>query len=68
MNDYKLFDNPHEQEKELISVLLNSSLYEDMAPEDKQKLLNYLVTSYFNILTGNNSWSHPSASQCGPTT
>ncbi len=48
MNDSKLFSSASEQEKELISILLRSSLYRDMAVEDKEKLLNYLVTSYFN--------------------
>jgi hypothetical protein len=38
-----------------------------MAPEDKQKLLNYLITSYFNVLPGRNSRALPLAIQCGPT-
>lgn len=48
MNDFKLFSASSDQEKELASILLSSSLYQDMALEDKQKLLDYLVTSYFN--------------------
>jgi hypothetical protein len=67
MNDDKLFNAASEQEKELIGILLRSSLYQDMAPEDKQKLLNYLVTSYFNVLPGRNSRALPLAIQCGRT-
>ncbi len=48
-----------EQEKELNSILLRSSLYQDMAPEDKRELLNYLVTSYFDVL--------PDWKQSGPS-
>jgi hypothetical protein len=47
-SEYKLFKTACEQEKELINILIDSSLYRDMYPEEKQKLLNYLVTSYFN--------------------
>ncbi len=35
-------------EKELVDILLDSSLYRDMHPEEKEKLLNYLISSYFN--------------------
>ncbi len=37
------------QEKELMSILIDSSLYVDMSPDERQKLLNYLVSSYFTI-------------------
>jgi hypothetical protein len=67
MNNYNLFSAASEQEKELISILLNSSLYQDMAPEDKQKLLNYLVTSYFNLIPNKESRILPAAIQGGPT-
>jgi hypothetical protein len=50
MSEYKLFGTASEQEKELINILINSSLYRDMNPEDKHKLLGYLVSSYFNII------------------
>jgi hypothetical protein len=67
MNDYNLFSATNEQEKELVCILLNSSLYQDMSPEDKQKLLNYLVTSYFSILSERNNRALPAVIQCGPT-
>jgi len=46
-NEYKLLGTASEQEKELIGILINSSLYRGMYPEEKKKLINYLVTSYF---------------------
>ncbi len=67
MNDYKLFGATNDQEKELVGILLDSSLYQDMSTEDKQKLLNYLVTSYFSILQDRNSRALPAVIQCGPT-
>jgi hypothetical protein len=49
MSESKLFGNALEQEKELVSILIDSSIYREMPQEDKQKLLNYLVSSYFSI-------------------
>jgi len=46
-SEYKLLGTASEQEKELISILIDSSLYRGMYPEEKQKLINYLVSSYF---------------------
>ena len=46
-SEYKLLGNASEQEKELINILIDSSLYRDMYPEEKKKLINYLVSSYF---------------------
>ncbi len=46
-NEYKLLGTASEQEKELISILIDSSLYRGMYPEEKQKLIDYLVSSYF---------------------
>jgi hypothetical protein len=48
ISEYKLFDTASKQEKELINILSDSSLFRDMYPEEKQNLLNYLVSSYFN--------------------
>ena len=48
MSEDNLFGTAAEQEQKLITILLGSSLYRDMYPEDKQKLLKYLVASYFN--------------------
>jgi hypothetical protein len=53
MSDYKLFGTASEQEKELINILIDSSLYRDMYPEDKKKLIDYLVTSYYSDLQTN---------------
>lgn len=49
MSEYKQCGTAQEQEKELMNILVDSSLYRDMSPEDRQKLLNYLVSSYFTI-------------------
>ncbi len=44
----KLLGTASRQEKELINILINSSLYRDMYPEEKEKLLKYLMSSYFS--------------------
>jgi uncharacterized protein YaaW (UPF0174 family) len=46
-------------EQELMSILLSNSLYEDMSRTEKEKLLNYLVTSYFEPLSGKKSRALP---------
>lgn len=46
VSDYKLFGTITDEEKELINILIDSALYRDMHTEDKQKLINYLVSSY----------------------
>jgi hypothetical protein len=48
VSEYTLCVTTSKQENELIDILLGSSLYRDMYPEEKQKLLHYLVSSYFN--------------------
>ena len=56
-----------EQEKEIANILSNSSLYLDMSPADRHKLLHHLVISYFfNLLPVKNETAHPSAMQTGP--
>ena len=53
------------QEEELENILIDISLYRDMYPEEKQKLINYLVLSYFNNIQ--KAQSGPSAIiQSGP--
>lgn len=43
-----------EQEKEIANILIESSLYVDMPLPERQRLLDYLVTSYFDpMLTDN---------------
>ncbi len=44
----KVIGTASEQEIDLINILIDSSLYQDMYPEEKEKLLNYLISSYFN--------------------
>jgi hypothetical protein len=47
MNDYRTDHPSREREDEIISILVDSSLYQDMSTAERQKLLNYLVASYF---------------------
>lgn len=47
VREYILFGTASELEKELSSILFDSSLYREMYPEEKRKLLAYLVSSYF---------------------
>jgi hypothetical protein len=44
----KLLGTASGQEKEIINILIDSLLYRDMHSEEKEKLLNYLISSYFN--------------------
>ena len=36
-----------EQEKEIVNILIDSTLYLGMSLPERQRLLNYLVSSYF---------------------
>ncbi len=54
-----LLSTASEQEQELIQILIDSSLYRDMYPDEKQKLLNYLVSSYFKLTSARTSGSLP---------
>ena len=55
-----------DQEKEIANILINSTLYTDMSPAERQKLLHYLVSSYFDLLPVKNERAHPRAMQTGP--
>lgn len=44
-----------EQEKEITNILIESSLYVDMPVSERQRLLDYLVTSYFDPMLSDNS-------------
>jgi len=44
-----------DQEKEIVNILIESSLYVDMSIPERQRLLNYLVTSYFDPMLSDNS-------------
>ena len=46
-----------DQEKEIVNILIESSLYVDMSMPERQRLLNYLVTSYFDPMLSDNSRS-----------
>ncbi len=37
-----------EQEKEIVSILIDSSLYLDLDLAERFRLLHFIVTSYFN--------------------
>jgi hypothetical protein len=65
MNDQKIITNTREQEKEINNILIASSLYLGMSPAERQKLLHYLVTSYFNLLPLENTRALPTAIQTG---
>jgi hypothetical protein len=62
-SEYKLFSSITERENELITILIDSSLNRDKNPEDKEKLLQYLVSSYFKNLQ-TNSRVQPVVIQC----
>lgn len=66
MNHQELNKITREQEKEITNILINSSLYLDMSPAEKQKLLRHLVSSYFDPLPVKNERAHPRAMQTGP--
>ena len=42
------------QEEEVMSILLNSTLFGDMSLLEREKLLLYLVNSYFQPRSGEN--------------
>jgi hypothetical protein len=48
LSEDTVFSTASVQEKELENILIDISLYRDMYPEEKKKLINYLVLSYFN--------------------
>lgn len=48
-----------EQEKEITKILISSPHYLGMSQSERQKLLHYLVASYFNPLPGENSRALP---------
>jgi hypothetical protein len=59
MSEYEFFNTVGEQEEELINILIGSSLYGDMYPEEKQKLLSYLVSSYIKLADARTSGPFP---------
>jgi len=67
MNKQKIMNSTREQEKEIANILIDSSLYLDMSPAEREMLLRYLVSSYFDFLPAKNIRALPSAMQTGPT-
>jgi hypothetical protein len=47
MRDDNLVHNTMSQEKEIIAILLDSSLFWEMSPLDQRKLLHFLISSYY---------------------
>ena len=47
-----------EQEQEIRSILLSSSLYVEMSAAEREHLLRYLVNSYFQPRVGENCRAH----------
>lgn len=66
MREHEIMGVTREQEIELTNILIDSSLYLDMSQIDRQKLLNYLVSSYFSNLPNENNRALPKAIQMGP--
>ena len=50
MNFKKMAIRTQEQERDTINILIDSSLFLDMSPIKRQRLLDYLVSSYFDPL------------------
>ena len=51
MNEQELRNHIKEQEREITTILIDSSLYQDMSQGERQKLLDYLIESYFHSLS-----------------
>jgi len=66
MNEQEIYNIVREQEREINNILIDSSLYLGMSQTDSQKLLHYLVASYFYPLTGESSRALPKAIQFEP--
>jgi len=47
-----------EQEQEIMSILLSSSLYGEMSEAEREQLLRYLLTSYCQPRVGENCRAH----------
>jgi len=54
-----------EQGKEIINILIDSSLYLGMPLAERQNLLYYLVSVYFNLLPVENRRARTTAMQTG---
>jgi hypothetical protein len=65
MSEQKINRITREQEKEIINILIDSSLYLGMSLADRLDLLHFLASSYFNLLPPENSRALPAAVQTG---
>jgi|WetSurSiteA1Bulk_404760.scaffolds.fasta_scaffold561558_1 hypothetical protein len=65
MIEQKINRITRDQEKEIINILIDSSLYLGMSLPDRLDLLHFLVSSYFNILPPENSRARTTAMQTG---
>jgi hypothetical protein len=65
MGEQKIIKNTREQEKEIINILIDSSLYLGMPLAERQNLLNYIASAYFNLLPVENSRARTTAMQTG---
>jgi hypothetical protein len=68
MNEQEITDFTREQEEEIVNILIGSSLNPGMSQTNRQKLLQYLVVSYFNPLSGEDRRALPEAMQIVPAT
>ena len=65
MREQKIMKITREQEKEINNILIDNPLYLDMSPAERQMLLHYLVSSYFNLLPVKNRRARTTAMQTG---
>jgi hypothetical protein len=65
MNQKGTINISRDPEKEIASILIDSSLYLEMSPADRQKLIRYLASSYFNFLPNGNRRALPRTMQTG---
>lgn len=55
MDKEEVISITQEQEKEIVNILVHSSLYHGMSMSERKRLLHYLVASYFNPLSSESS-------------
>jgi len=65
MSEQKINKITREQEKEVINILIDSSLYLGMSSVERRKLLHFIVSTYYKLLPVENSRALPMAMQAG---
>jgi hypothetical protein len=68
MNEHRIEHTSREREEEIINILVDSSLYQDMPTAERQRLLNYLVMSYFTPFPGKHGRARPKTIRFVPET